>query len=473
MTNAPDVVFLGPSLPIEEARLHLPDAMYLPPAGMGDVLGAAQRFRPHSISIVDGTFLSNMSVFHKEILYAIDCGIWMLGSSSMGALRAAECDDYGMIGIGEIYRMLVSGEIEDDDEVALTHAEQSEGFKPLSDAFVTIRATIEGAQASGLLDGAEARALIAMQKARYFPDRRLSSISGDARDIGIDADRAAVLRDWARHHAIDPKHDDALALLNAVAALPAGPVPEADRPGVVMSGVFSATLARDVIIESPEGYEVTPDQARRYAALHETDFEDVMREARLTLAMLTLGGQIGGAPTDGELDKARLQVARRVGIDAMELDEYFRTVDLDTRGIYVLLAGEAMSLRLENSWLGRSRMGMITEQFMNALRLRNRYLEVVSAAAMQQTAAESVVFEPQPSNAALIYTHAALTGWAIPDDWEEYIACNELGSMGELSTGLLASVKSHHAFFGTGVLNPTGDDSIMVADDGPMMSRGR
>jgi hypothetical protein len=457
----------------EDARLILPNAIYLPPAAMGDVLGAARRFRPHSISIVDGTFLSNMSVFHKEILYAIDLGIWVLGSSSMGALRAAECDDYGMIGIGEIYQKLVSGEIEDDDEVALTHAGEAEGFKALTDAFVTIKATIEGAFASGLLNAHEAEVLIAMQKARYFPDRRLSSIPTDAREIGIDPERVEVLRNWARHHAIDPKRNDALALLQAVTELPDWQIPREDRPGVVLSLVFSATLARDVVVATPEGNEVTLDQMRKYAALHEDDFESVMREARLTRALLTLGGQIGGAPTEDELAKARVQVALRIGINVDELDDYFLSVDLDTRGIFALLAGEAMSLRLENSWLGRSRKGMINDQFMNALRLRNRYLEVKSAAAMQQTAAKSVAFEPRPSYLALIYTHAALTDWPFPDNWDEYIEHHEFVSLAEFSTGLLTSVKAHHAFFDTGVIQPDDDVAIIVSDDGPMMTRGR
>lgn len=468
-----DVVFLGPTLRREEARRILPDAVFLPPAGMGDVLGAAQRFRPHSVSLVDGTFLSNMSVFHKEILYAIDCGIWVLGSSSMGALRAAECDDYGMIGIGGIYDKLVSGEIEDDDEVALTHGGESEGFRPLSDAFVTIRATLEGAQAEGLLNADEAAALIALQKARYFPDRRLSGIPGDARVLGIGDERVQILRDWARHHVIDPKRDDALSLLRAVADLPAGPVPLAGRPGVVISGVFNATLARDVVVESEAGYLTTPDRMRRYAALHEQDFDDVMREARRTLATLILAGQIGGAPSETELGEARGAVARRVGIEPDQLDDYFREVDLDARGVLVLLAGEAMSLRLENSWLGRSRAGSITEHFMNALRLRNRYSDVKAAAAFQQFAAESVVFEPRPSPGALIHTHAAVTGWALPPDWDEYLGHNELGSMGEFCYSLLTSVKAHHAMFGTGVIQSEADLHINVSDEGPMMSRGR
>jgi hypothetical protein len=72
--NDRTVVFLGPSLSHAEAKQILPGAICLPPAAMGDVLGASLTYRPHAIGLVDGTFLSNMSVFHKELLYAMDQG---------------------------------------------------------------------------------------------------------------------------------------------------------------------------------------------------------------------------------------------------------------------------------------------------------------------------------------------------------------------------------------------------------------
>ena len=68
MNDRAQVVFLGPSLSREEAVALLPEAIFLPPAAMGDVLGATRRYRPHAIGLVDGTFLQNMSVFHKELL---------------------------------------------------------------------------------------------------------------------------------------------------------------------------------------------------------------------------------------------------------------------------------------------------------------------------------------------------------------------------------------------------------------------
>ena len=44
-----------------------------------------------------------------------------MGASSMGALRAAELSQFGMVGIGEVYQAFKLGRLEDDDEVAIVH----------------------------------------------------------------------------------------------------------------------------------------------------------------------------------------------------------------------------------------------------------------------------------------------------------------------------------------------------------------
>jgi len=46
------------------------------------------------------------TVWHKEILWAMDRGIHVYGGASIGALRAAELADFGMTGIGQIYEQL-------------------------------------------------------------------------------------------------------------------------------------------------------------------------------------------------------------------------------------------------------------------------------------------------------------------------------------------------------------------------------
>ena len=117
------VVFLGPTLPHDDARDVL-DAEYRRPAAQGDVLrvGAppAEGHRP-----IDGVFERVPAVWHKEILFALSEGVHVYGAASMGALRAAELDAFGMRGVGTVYRAYADGVLEDDDEVAVAHAGRS------------------------------------------------------------------------------------------------------------------------------------------------------------------------------------------------------------------------------------------------------------------------------------------------------------------------------------------------------------
>src|SRR5262245_57987284 len=115
------VVFLGPSLPLDEAR-RLLDARYRPPAAMGDGYRlVSARPRPRRIAIIDGYFERMAAPWHKEILWALEHGVAVYGASSMGALRAAELEAFGMIGVGAIFADFRSGRLTDDDEVAVVH----------------------------------------------------------------------------------------------------------------------------------------------------------------------------------------------------------------------------------------------------------------------------------------------------------------------------------------------------------------
>ena len=92
-------IFLGPSLPRNVAHRTL-DAVYLPPAAQGDILRLLPQ-NPEVIGIVDGVFESQPAIWHNEILFALSRGVRVAGAASMGALRAAELNDFGMKGIGE------------------------------------------------------------------------------------------------------------------------------------------------------------------------------------------------------------------------------------------------------------------------------------------------------------------------------------------------------------------------------------
>ena len=171
------IVFAGPTITAEDVRAILPDAEVLPPVAQGDVYRAA-RLRPRAMGIVDGVFDRVPAVWHKEILSALSDGIAVYGAASMGALRAAELDAFGMVGVGDIYAAYRDGAIEDDDEVAIAHGTAETGYRELSDAMVNIRATLAAADDAGILSGATAREIEAAAKALFYPQRTYAAARG-------------------------------------------------------------------------------------------------------------------------------------------------------------------------------------------------------------------------------------------------------------------------------------------------------
>ncbi|MDR3292016.1 MAG: TfuA-related McrA-glycine thioamidation protein, partial [Methanobrevibacter sp.] len=68
MSDKKVIVFIGPSLSVEESRKIL-DADYRPPVKRNDILHAIDE-NPDIIGIVDGVFHQSPAVSHKEILKA-------------------------------------------------------------------------------------------------------------------------------------------------------------------------------------------------------------------------------------------------------------------------------------------------------------------------------------------------------------------------------------------------------------------
>lgn len=211
------VVFLGPSLARKEAAM-LCDAIYLPPARMGDVYRVLFEHRPDVIALVDGYFDAVPAVWHKEILHALAQDVQVVGAASMGALRAAELAPFGMIGLGAIYEAFASGELEDDDEVAVAHSVADEDYVNLSVAMVNMRHGLQLACDRGLLTEAQARALIALAKARFYTERNWAQLWEDALARGMALDRINALRRFVETARPDAKREDARALLVLLAA---------------------------------------------------------------------------------------------------------------------------------------------------------------------------------------------------------------------------------------------------------------
>jgi hypothetical protein len=95
-----------------------------------------------SIVIVDGVFEQQASITHKEILWSLEQGVEVVGLSSIGALRAYELHDYGMLGYGSVFQSYLDGKIDGDDEVAVSYFPIINGYDKTI-PMINIRVTLE------------------------------------------------------------------------------------------------------------------------------------------------------------------------------------------------------------------------------------------------------------------------------------------------------------------------------------------
>ena len=221
MTSPRSIVFLGPTLDIE-ASTTLLDAEFRPPAKRGDVV-LAVRDGASRIGLIDGCFCEVPAVAHKEIMWALDRGVQVWGAASLGALRAAELADYGMIGVGRIFEDYRAGILTDDDEVAIQHGPKELHYVATSEAMVNIRATVSAARHARILQGS-AQAVLAHAKARHYPERVWPDILRDALLAGADCHEIERFAAWLPTGIVDLKRWDAVLLLERMAEYGGGEI---------------------------------------------------------------------------------------------------------------------------------------------------------------------------------------------------------------------------------------------------------
>ncbi|MER7332209.1 MULTISPECIES: TfuA-like protein [unclassified Micromonospora] len=165
------------------------------------------------VGLVDGVFRHGTAISPNEVLRAVDRGVLVLGSSSMGALRAAECAPFGMVGVGRVYEAYASGEVDADDEVAMTYDRES--LRPMSEAMINLRFGIAAAVSAGVVDAGLADRFLAVAKGLHYPQRSLAAVLARlAREV--DAGSCAAVRRFFVELAPNVRRDDARQLLMEV-----------------------------------------------------------------------------------------------------------------------------------------------------------------------------------------------------------------------------------------------------------------
>jgi len=202
----PPVVFVGPSLSMAEACAALPQAEFLPPAARGD-LYRARFFNASILVFIDGVFHERLSPSPREVVDVARDGALIVGASSLGAIRAAECWPAGVRGCGAVYRLYREGRLHSDDEVAVVFDPRS--GRALSVPMINVRYAVKRALKARLLLHAEAKAIIEAANGLFYADRTWAEILTLASLQGRTALRRCV-------ESQDLKRSDALRALNTV-----------------------------------------------------------------------------------------------------------------------------------------------------------------------------------------------------------------------------------------------------------------
>ena len=430
------VVFVGPTLDPAQARRWF-KATYLPPAACGDLYRATRR-RPWAIGLIDGFFQQRLSVWHKEILWAMQQGIHVFGSSSMGALRAAELETFGMVGVGAIFESFRDGRLENDDEVTIAHRIPEAGTESLyqatSEALVNMRATLQEAEAQGILSSEERQTLIRLAQECFYPERTYDVLLGLARQQPDLVEAAQRLEPWLEQGRIDLKRLDAVAMLQTMAAMEASTPQRKNVRYAFQRTTYWLTLCsrleRPATSASLGSDETAPDALLDELRLYGIGpYRELRDQALKHLWALELADQRQLTVDDGVERRA----ARRRAFEASLNDPLVADKGLETWALRQGLSPDMLDrLLLDETRIQKMErfahlsLGM---QIRDRLRLKGHYAPLVERARLKERQLKSCGLD-EPSLEDLGLDEATLWSWyfegqlqrVVPDDLKAYAA---------------------------------------------------
>jgi hypothetical protein len=424
------IVFLGPSLPLPEARAIL-DATYLPPVAQSELISAVTTHKPDVIGIIDGVFSQSLSVWHKEILFALERGVKVFGASSMGALRAAETEPFGTVGIGKVFEMYRSGELIDDDEVALLHGSHDTGYQKLSEPMVNLRLTFRAAWEKGLIGKKEFDDLVAIAKGLFYPHRTFTNIFDTAARNGLPSETIELIKGFVRSHYVDIKKLDAIELLRTIGELDMNEQSERMDFTLNRTRLFEALYNRDRTVQHND-VDIPLYCIANYAALHVHDFGEVNFNAlnRAVVAHLARYFELEASAeeTDREIGRFRARFKLR---EEHAFVAWLRENNLELEEFAELMKTVCLCRRMHAWYMTHLGAEKNTKCFLDELRLKNRYTKVAEQAAGEEKLIRDhyphfkELYHSELSTREILIKHLTRTGIPMDIPWDEW--CKEAG----------------------------------------------
>lgn len=360
-------VFLGPSLPLKEAKTLL-DAHYLPPAKQGDIISLVEEKKPHTIALIDGFFFQRLSVWHKEILYALSKGITVLGASSMGALRAAETERFGMIGVGEIFKLYRDG-LTDDDEVALVHGPAEIGYLNLSLSMVNIRFTLKHAVANGLLSEELAKRAIDQAKSLHYTQRNLENVMPD------------LLKPIFQFHYQDQKKEDAKQLLQKISSQSLKPSSQQEPFCFCYSSHMRSIFYQERSV-TVDNVKIPLGSIAKHVALHHPNFSQLKARALNRILVNVLAKILKIEVKEEEIEEEEKKFRKKI----KRFEKWLQENHLSQEDFRQLMQERAKAQKLYYSSFAGQKRWRLHKAILDELRLSKKYTHWTKKAALVESA---------------------------------------------------------------------------------------
>lgn len=197
-------VFGGPSLPTAGLVEGADSVVWHGPAGR-DALTELTVGPDDAVALIDGFVISGYSPSPQECASVLERGAALWGCSSLGALRAVELRDLGMIGHGWVYERVLDRTITWDDELVAVLDPRDWAARTVF--LVNVR---YGLTALGGLSTVHTEQVLAELRDIPIAERTGAAVRSALTNLGINAS----LADTVLGADCDVKRNDALTMLS-------------------------------------------------------------------------------------------------------------------------------------------------------------------------------------------------------------------------------------------------------------------
>jgi len=429
-------IFLGPSLPRSTAKSIL-KAKYFPPVKQGDILQIVTEYKPKVIGIIDGFFKDSLSVWHKEILYALSQGIAVFGASSMGALRAAELRSHGMIGVGTIFELYDSKEIDADDEVALIHGGEEDGYTPLSIPLINLTITLK--QTRGDFSRELCESFLKTAKEIYYPDRTWENLK---EKLAPSHDK---LFKFAQENYIDQKKRDASVLLHRLNAIQKEDFPQQFE--------FISTPLFDILNHynrripfSP--VELTHREIGQHIALHHPDFQELQFHANNQALTTLLAKLLNVEASEEEIEEEKIRFMQRHQLQKSdEFEKWLKNQNYSEGDFNEVVKERATTRKLQHSYLLDPIPWKKNRALLNELKWQNQYEKWLEKAKDERALLTKALSSHIEIEDDILKQHMQATKWQPDIDIDKWIEEANFESLYELKTQMQKCKIAREQFF--------------------------